>query len=130
MNETTNLGAAGPALVVYGKDGSAPGPTPASNATRDQGDAKEQFQQAYGQAVVQVRDFAAEKSCGIAGGCGWSGARAQSDCRATVAEARQPPSGTGGRFFGYRLRNMSEGLVDEIRPGKADPAPCFDRVHG
>jgi hypothetical protein len=50
MNETTNLGAAGPALAAHSKDGSVNGPTPASSATGDHGDAKAQAQQAYGQA--------------------------------------------------------------------------------
>lgn len=56
MNETTNLNAAGPALAAHSKDGSAPGPTPASSATGDHGDPKGPAQQAYGQAVDHVRD--------------------------------------------------------------------------
>jgi hypothetical protein len=65
MNETTtNLGAAGPALAAHSKDGSVPGPTPASSATGDHGDAQEQAQQAYNQAVDQVKDFAAENPVG------------------------------------------------------------------
>jgi hypothetical protein len=64
MNEHTNVGAAGPALAAHSKDGSAPGPTPASSATGDKTAASGQVQQAYGQAVDHVRDFAAGNPVG------------------------------------------------------------------
>jgi hypothetical protein len=65
MSENPNLGAAGPALAAPSKDGSVPGPTPASSATGDQGDIQDEAQQAYGQAVDEVRDFAAENPVGL-----------------------------------------------------------------
>jgi hypothetical protein len=64
MSETPNLGAAAPALAAHSKDGSVPGPTPASMASGDQGDAQDEAQQAYVQAVDRVRDFAAENPVG------------------------------------------------------------------
>jgi hypothetical protein len=64
MSETTNLGAAGPALAAHSKDGSVHGPTQASSATGDPGDAGGQAQQAYGQAVDHVRDFATDNPVG------------------------------------------------------------------
>jgi hypothetical protein len=65
MSENSNLGAAGPAIAAHSKDGSVPGPTPASSATGDQGDAQAEAQQAYDQAVDQGRDFAAENPVGL-----------------------------------------------------------------
>jgi hypothetical protein len=68
MDENTKLGGAGPALAAHSKDGSTPGPTPASSATGDKaefhGPSDAQVQQAYGQAVDHLRDFAEDNPIG------------------------------------------------------------------
>jgi hypothetical protein len=61
MSETTNLGAAGPALAAHSKDGSVHGPTPVQATTGTQG----QAQQAYCLAVDPVRDFATDNPVGL-----------------------------------------------------------------
>ena len=68
MNENEIRTGAGPALAADSKDASAPGPTAASSAVGEskhsERQAEGQMQQAYGQAVDQVRDFATENPIG------------------------------------------------------------------
>ena len=71
MDENDISTGAGPALAAHSKDASAPGPTAASSAVgqsgHSEGPAEGQMQQAYGQAVDQVRDLATENPIGALG---------------------------------------------------------------
>ena len=71
MDENDIRTGAGPALAAHSKDASAPGPTAASSATGEsrhpEGKTGAQMQQACGQAVDNVRNFATDNPAGALG---------------------------------------------------------------
>jgi hypothetical protein len=75
MSENPNLGAAGPALAAHSKDGSVPGPTPASSNTGDQGDAKDQVTAGLWQGYRPSAGFRDGEPCWFAAGRGKRGTR-------------------------------------------------------
>jgi ElaB/YqjD/DUF883 family membrane-anchored ribosome-binding protein len=70
MNENQNEGGAGPALAAHSKDGSTPGPTPASSATGREATPSSSATETAGKLAGQAREAAGRLGSSVSDAAG------------------------------------------------------------